>query len=432
MTKLYVQLGRHGDILAVLPFLHDDFRKTGVKPRLMIAAECAPLLDGVTYVDRVIYEGPHYEIEKAVTLARTMADTVVCTQVNGHPLQVREFTYKPTGSESARATSFEKEMWRVAGKLSQWDDCLPLVIDQRDTDREAALLDKYLPPKKGKQKPLMLLALKSNSSPFPYADLLRELVTLKFQHQYRILELPQAERIYDLLALYEKAELLIAVDSAPLHLAWATPGLPVFALAQDRPILWNGSPWRTNHMWYCRYRDWPARATEMLSAIERPRVTGGDFVTVWNAYEDRTHYRVGPAVLPVYRGMCGRDSGNTLKDEFRHPYLKDVLRMAMQRAGSDDVQINLTRSNTSISPEVSKLTPPYWAYRLEKTKDGEAFKPVADLFCATRGWWKSALPEIPDFVLDEGHLWSQGLWAFFKSKGARDETGVCMRKEETK
>ena len=52
------------------------------------------------------------------------------------------------------------------------------MFDRRNPKREEALLRKHDLIKRGKQKPLMLLALNSKSSPFPYADLLRELVTL--------------------------------------------------------------------------------------------------------------------------------------------------------------------------------------------------------------------------------------------------------------
>ena len=81
--NLYVQLGRAGDILNILPLLWDDYRKASEKPGLMVAAEFAPLLEGVSYVEPVIWKGPHFEIAKAVAHAKTLCPNVVCTQVNG-------------------------------------------------------------------------------------------------------------------------------------------------------------------------------------------------------------------------------------------------------------------------------------------------------------------------------------------------------------
>jgi hypothetical protein len=418
--SLTVQLGRAGDLMSILPMLWKE-AQSGAKPKLMVAAEFAPLLEGVSYVEPVIFNGPHFEIDKAMSQARAMDAKAVCAQVNGPVQFVREFTYKPAGQVGARSTSFEKEMWKVAGKLPQWDECWPLVFDKRDPVREEALLRKHDLIRRGKQKPLMLLALNSNSSPFPYADLLRELVTLKFCSTWNILELPHAERIYDLLALYERASLLITVDSAPLHLAWACRQLPVFALAQDKPILWHGSSWRPNHLWYCRYRDWPRRAMEMVTAIQRleSQKVVGDFVTLFNSYDSVQAYEVSPQVLPLTRGICGRDSGLVLKDTERHPYLKDSIRMALQRAANDSTEIILSRPQVKF--QKTEITPPFYAYRIVEGQ----YWPIADLFCATKKFWKEALPSMPDFVLNSDYLWSEGLRVLFQSRGAKDATGSC-------
>ncbi len=301
MNKLYVMLGRHGDIMSILPLLYADFQKTGEKQSLMVAAECSPMLEGVGYVLPVIYNGPHYELDKAVTLAKTMSSEVVCCQVNGPKPEVRAHTYEAAGQEGARATSFQKEQWRVAGRLSEWDDCLPLVFDRRDKKREEVLLRKHGLIKRGYQKPLMLLALKSTSSPFAHSDELRKTVTDRFKDEYRIMDLPEAERIYDLLAIYEKASLLIAVDSAPLHLAWACRKLPVFALTQDKPSLWHGASWRPSHMWYSRYGDWPSRAKEMLQSITTINIYDMGYVKVWSDYQSNNCHA---AAIPSTTAMA--------------------------------------------------------------------------------------------------------------------------------
>ena len=416
--KLWLQLGRAGDIMNILPLLWKD-AQSGIKPSLMVAAEFAPLLEGVSYVDVIRHEGPHYELDIAVAKAKTLSGDVVVTQFNGPRVAVDAATRSQTAP--GQATSFQKDSWRVAGRLKEWDDCLPLVFDRRDKVREEKLLRDNGLIKRGKQKPLMLLSLNGNSSPFPYVDLLRKLVTLEFGSTWRIMELPQAERLYDLLALYEKASLLIAVDSAPLHLAWAHRKLPVFALTQDKPSLWHGSSWKPNHLWYCRYHDWPERSVEMVDTIKTFPFTADhleNFVTVWNAYESKKVYASLPQILPVFRGACGRDSGNTIHDSQRHPYLKDVLRMAIQRAPSDDSDIRLSRPQVGF-PKSATL--PCFAYRME---DGK-FSPIADLFCATKSWWKEVFTEIPDFILSNDHVWSEGLRVLFQQRGASDETGCC-------
>jgi hypothetical protein len=428
--------------MSLLPILYRDFQ-AGEKPSLMVAAEFKELLEGVSYVDVIQYEGPHYEIAKAVAQAKTLSANVVCTQTNGPIEQVRDCTYAPAGQTGARATSFEKEMWRVSGNLQHWDDLLPLVIDRRDKKREEKLLLENDLLKRGKQKPLMLLALNSTSSPFPYADLLRELVTLRFGDTWRIMDLPKAERIYDLLAVYERAALLIAVDSAPLHLAWARRELPVFALTQDRPpnvastaldkMLWYGSPWRPNHLWYCRYNGWPKRAMEMLEAVTKldDRDLPGP-LTVWSEYDRRGSCAIGVTgnYLPVAVGSCGRDAAFLLYDsrlqdvKRRAPYLRDVLRMALQKQTDDESLIALTRPYVFFDWK-NVLPSPSYSYRISDSGEGNEFRPTTDLFCATRRFWKDLLPEIPDFVMNNDHLWSEGLRLLFAQRGATDQTGCC-------
>ncbi len=432
MSRLYIQLGKNGDILNVLPLLWRD-AQAGVVPRLMVAKAFAPVLEGVSYVQPVIFEGEHYEIAKAVEQAKSLGGEVVCLQVNGPRDQVRRLTYDEAEKPDSMATSFQKESWRVAGRLSEWDDLLPLVFDRRDPARERKLLLEHCKTGRAARKPLMLVSLNSTSSPFAYKPLLLELVHAKFAAAYRILELPQAERIYDLLALYEQAALLIADDSAPLHLAWACRKLPVFALTQDQPLLWHGSPWRPNHHWYCRYNDWPRRAVEMLDCIKSSIGTTPfqpERITVWSDYENPESGKKTWCAdsLTVSPGMCGRDSQNAMADSRRVPYLKDVIRMALQRAPKDSTPVVLRRPQTVAS--YPKQVPDFFfAYRLTEKPEGKEFRPVVDLFCATKAQWKKLLPEIPDLLLSGDYQWGQCLWAIFRSHGAVDATGVCARPE---
>ncbi len=445
MSKLYVQLAKIGDILGILPFLYADFKNTGEKPRLMVAKEFSGVLDGVSYIDPIIFDGHYSELERAAKLSDSMSSEVVVTQVNagrttGIETYLASKAVDKTQNElivrkdEARAMTgavtdaFNKEQWQLAGRLEEWEDCLPLVFDQRDPEREAKLLrDCGITHKRGKKKPLLLLSLGGLSSPFPYADLLRELVSGRFGQQYRIMELPQCERIYDLLALYEHADLLIATDSAPLHLAWAVRELPVFALTQDRApngsySLWHGSAWRPNHLWYCRYHDFSKRAVEMIDAICNLSKGLDGLVVVRNEYGGIAECPTVNGLLPIRVGTCGRDSFSVLGDSKRHPYLLDVIKLSMQRAKNDSVSILIERPGVVKGP-IARVaeTPIFYAYRIQ---DGN-FRPVVDLFCATKQFWKMILPEIPDMLLDNSHYWDLVLWSIFKKHGASDATGCC-------
>ncbi len=283
--RTYIQLGRAGDILTILQLLWGSKEKAA----LMVAEEYASLLEGVSYVEPVIFKGPHYEIQKAVAQAEAEKRDWVCTQVNGPIAQVSAYVYKPAGQEVAKTTSFQKEQFNVCARLPEWDANYPLYFDKRDFVREEKLHKQWMVP----GKKYVLAALDGHSSPFPYKALILELL----KHcGYGVIDLSRvkAERLYDLLGMYELAYCLVAIDSAPLQLARGCPSLPVLALANDKPLLWNGSSWRPGHVFYCRYSDFPLRAVEMLEAIRgigrskrspfSPNLSSPKIVKVWNAY----------------------------------------------------------------------------------------------------------------------------------------------------
>jgi len=436
-NNTYLLLGRCGDLVSILPFLKAE-TDAGSKPTLIVSNQFESLFDGVSYVNVVPFDGGIHMLRQAWDWARAQYPGVKSLQVIGQSKDVGEITYGPAGQKSAVTTSFVKEYWKLAGKLTLWDDVLPLVFDKRSPERETALLEEVgvvkrpgSPGRPRKPRPIILVACQGTSSPFPGAALLLELLRLKFHGEHQVLELPRAERIYDLLALYERAHCLVSVDSAPLHLAHAVPGLPVIALTNDRPLLWNGSPWLPQWAWCCRYHDWPERATEMLAAIEGCRVESTQpWIEVWNDY-DRTsppsayHRRL----LPVYPGACGRDSANTVKDPKRIPYLKDCLRMGMQRVQREGL-VMLRRPDTRLTESDAFLEGACYAYRLTRNGAGDTFSPIVDMVCAEKQWWQAHLAEIPDLLLGSDYQWSEALRVLFQKHGAKDMTGVCYR--ETK
>lgn len=430
--SLWVQLGRSGDILNILPLLWREYKAAQGRPeRLMVAKDYAGLLEGVSYVDPVIFDGGAQELERAVDEARKLDDKVICTQVNGPLEVVREHVYKPAGQERAVTTSYQKEMWKVAGKLQDWGthpelphSQLPLIFDKRSPEREAKLLSVL--PKTSKK--IVLVAADGISSPFPCKALLFEL--LKARKYFPVdLGSVKAERLFDLLALYERAFALVAIDSAPLHLANAAPSLPVVALVNDKPILWNGSSWRANHIAYCRYSDFVARAPELLDALDRyhkPESSNVGITHVYNALEETEPMQAPDKhwdFLPIRPGMVGR------LDSDGHPYLKDCLKMALQRARHGWVVLSRPglKLRHDISAQIITNQGQLYAYRLNQEGGRAHFSHVLDLFAAPAKWWRDNMDSIPELHLNRDYFWSQALWALFKADAGRDLTGIVER-----
>lgn len=434
MTKTYIMLGRYGDILTLLPLLYAD-AKRGERQTLMVAKEFAPLLEGVSYVDPLVYDGPHYEIGKAVEHAKSLGRPWVCPQILGPIEACREFVWKPAGATAHNCPSFEMEAYRMCGRLKEWNDDLPLVFDRRNKERESKLIERVLPKLRGPKKKLMLVCADGLSSPFPFKKLLLGLLEMKFAKQYRILNIGtvQAERFFDLLGLYDLADVLVAVDSGPLHLARACPKLPVVALTNDRPQLWNGSAWKPQHIVYCRYGDFPDRAFEILKTVEDfdDSISCRSVTVAWNAYDGKSAEVQFPFQgFPIQRGSCGRDSVNTITDALRAPYLKDALKMAIRKSSSF---VCLTRPGTVVALDLHfcQSHNPSYAYRLTRNGNGDTFAPIIDLLCAKKEFWLEHMKEIPDLILGNDYYWSNVLWAMFKKYGAVDVTGCCWRGEKS-
>lgn len=426
--KIYVQLGLFGDCINILPLLYDD-AQNGKRNALMLSKDFASLMDGVSYADKLIFDGPPWELDKALAQARSISDDVTVTQLIGPTEIVRQAVITRNGVEYRATTeSFLKDQWNLAGRLGDWRKQIPLVFDLRDRQREENLIKQWLP----KRKKHILVAAEGTSSPFEFKELLLLLIRLRFGRHYNIINLSsiKAERIYDLLALYEhpQTHCLVSIDSAPLHLAYAVPKLPVVALTNDRPSLWHGSAWRPNHVCHIRYHDFPTRANDMISKIgeigdERCFTKRNDsphIIHVWSEYEGaQTQYvsqrRVGEYIVncPVEVGSVGHDSHNSraksLKDDKRFPFVKDVIRLAMLRAHDNDV-ICLTRSDCWFSDRVNPQTPtPSFSHRAIQDGDFTYYHPSTDLFLFTREWWRAHQSEYPDMIMGKDPYWHRVL-----------------------
>lgn len=436
MSKTYIQLARTGDIISLLPMLY-ALHQRGEKNKLMVGSEFASVLDGVSWIERVVFHG------KATSLAEAVKDAgpdAVSTQVFGSPDDVKAHTFDRAGLNGSQTDSFVKEAWALAGHSDLWYSQPPLVFDRRDSVREEKLVKEHIQPKKR----VVLVALGGKTSPFPYRELALKLLELEFGRRkgWQILDISnlKAERIYDLLALYERAHCLIASDSAPLHLAVACPNLPVVALVNDQPNYWHGSPWRPNHIWHCRYGDFPKRCTDMLGVIEyaskstfqvaypnldnqivhvvnasettkENALSGLKAIETWAQQKTMCFTRIDP-------GALGKDSLTHLNDSERHPFLRGCLRLGLMRTKAGD-RMCLTRTTTCFREGITERLMANEACYAHRVQGEPALhNPATDLFCATREWWEKHFMEIPDLVWGRDQIWASVLQMMFRKHGA--------------
>lgn len=448
--RIYLQLGRAGDVCNILPLAYAD-AQSGKRSAIMVAKEFGGLLDGCTYVDQIVFDGSMGELDRAIKYADGLSKNVKVAQLTGPYDLIKQVVVTRNGAEYRTTTeSFLKDHWNLCGRLADWKLQIPLVFDNRDSDREAALIKEHIPDK---NKKLILVHANGISSPFPHRELLLELLRLKFASRYDILDLStvKAEKFYDLLGIFEhkRVHCLVAIDSAPLHLAYASKSLPVAALVNDTPSLWHGSVWRPNHISHIRYREFPARAVEMLEAINKIGRPGSWFaaankspkiIHVWSEYE-RNGEAIGKewaenerwVLTPLEVGAVGHDSKHSrvkgVRDKQRYPFVKDAIRIASLRAGADDV-ICLTRANSlphKINSEYLLSHAPCYSHRLVKYNDERIeHHPAVDLFAFTKAWWQKHQVEYPDMIMGRDPHWHRILKEVIVKNGGKELHGAVV------
>lgn len=294
----YVQNSKNGDILNILPILHQKFSETEKAQVLMVSEKYAGLLTGCSYIEPYIWDGDWVDLAGAMLKAGETFKSVVSLSTFGKTINVVKQT-----------PSFALEQWRLAGHLEQFGTW-PLVFDRRNPEREEALVKKHLKPR----EKCILFADHSESSPFEHTDKMIQLLKDEFGKTHKILRLSEvrAEFVYDLLGIYDRAAALVSIETMHLHLA-AASSVPVIALATTKPEMWHGTPWRGNFSLHCRYVDFELRRDEVVSAIkdaialrERPNIE----ITGRNGY-NMTSLQWNGQRIGVYRWHPKADSWRT-------------------------------------------------------------------------------------------------------------------------
>lgn len=264
LKTCYLQLGRGGDVLNVLPLAWRDHQQTGERSLVMVSQPYASIFEGIGYCDALPVPNRFEDVIGAWPIAEKSAKEhgarLVCTQIYGEGIMTAE-----------TCASFMRESWAQVPDAPAWGS-LPLVFDRRNLKIEASVRRNLLQNSRG--KPYVVVALDGKSSPFAEArTLLRQLRTT-LGSDFDIVNISGfiAPRIFDLLGLLEGAHCLLSVDTGILHLAHAVPSLPVVALITREPSAWHGSPWRPQHVARFFYDEMPECAGWIAEAVAGPRM----------------------------------------------------------------------------------------------------------------------------------------------------------------
>jgi hypothetical protein len=449
----FVLLGRFGDIINILPVLHIVAKRYG-QPFLCVSEQFVSLLEGVSYVSPYVVRLDNAELGTAISMAREEFEIVVNAQIWGRGWQQKK-----------TVASYNMESWKNCGMLSAFKEDFYPLFDRRSSSREDALLAKY-----GNGRPMILVnTSKAVSSPCEHCAPLYEEIKARWL-DYNVVDLSQvhAERIYDLLVLMEAAKCLVSIDTSHLHLAVAT-AVPTVALTN--PKEWAGTIVRGNLVSTITYdevkKSTAAVHESIAAAIQRkggpiksrtikPNEVGKVFHVV-DRFEDtdpvavsRKRYAMKSwddlyatgQLIPVHVWKYPRNARDEMGDPRPLPYLKDLLKSAMDVAGKNDL-ILWSNDDTILHPQIVEYIrfhcSVYGACSFFRTEfnskppatemSPEAFARHGrgqhigrDAFAFHAGWLKSNWSHIPDAVLGASD-WDLHLAAFIRRTNEIVTTG---------
>lgn len=238
-------LGRYGDIINVLP-IAKKYADFGQRIAWGVLPEYADIFDGVSYVTPIVVNTKLQNVNVCVRELNKCCTNVQAWQMFGNSAVGRR-----------RTSSFAMEMWRMAGAEAEFMN-LPLIFDRREPAREAELVKRVI----GENQRPLLYSGTGNSSPFDKTHIcLQAVKKVAAQYNCPVIDISQAraQRIYDMLGVFEASRGLVVIDSAYLHLTYAC-GTPTFALTSEGPkndrSPWYGSQPRAQWRAKASYSNW--------------------------------------------------------------------------------------------------------------------------------------------------------------------------------
>lgn len=283
MNRVIINTHRYGDILSNLPIAR-AWADAGDKVWWCVHEHFADVLNGVSYVTPIVFQGDMNDPEDTERAARSIAPKdaeVICLQAK---------LLKGRGVSCHR---FSAEPWSRAGLLSKFHD-LQLLLDRRNTSRDADTVAKHW---KNGDRPVMALCLKGYSSNPENCGWgkegtvdFRQWITFHVRTNlgWDVVDVGELKlkSILDLVPLLGWAVALVSVDTALIHLAYATQ-TPTLVLSAGTE--WDKSEPR--HHWIGQFT-----YSEAMSPVGRERIA----TTLGKPYP----YRFGTMVRPADKMIC--------------------------------------------------------------------------------------------------------------------------------
>lgn len=408
--KIFIMLGRYGDILNILPTIKNEADKNPKqKPYLVVAKDYYSITNGITYLNKIKFEGDF----RFVNVARRLVEQ------NYLNLDIKNCSiYGKDYHIEKKTWNYQRESWRLSETNLIWGEH-QIEFDNRDRDREKKFIDRL---NIDKNKKIILLSLKGTSSPLECANELKEYLINNIPFDYQIVDISEerAEFIYDLIGLYEIAHSLISIDTSTLHLANAVPNLPVISLITDAKDYWHKSFWRPNHILRLDYSEVSANHKTILDYAKHGWLSKRKtirMVTSSKVNDGDTIRRIDTAKKTwdrenkLTKGMW--EFYNYRNEADSPPKIKNMINKIAEMSNEDDI-LAICNSDIYFVPFITgeiidkiKYESIYFHrhdfyYKIEepnltenKVMEGKWY-PGSDMFVFTKRWWERNKDLYPD------------------------------------
>lgn len=414
MSRIYVSLGRAGDLINLLPVLKHECDSTGKPARLCVSRDFSGVIEGCSYIEPIIADVPFDQPGRAQAQLRGHypQTTIIMSQAWGRDIPV-----------TMDQNDFCREMWVKSFCNLQWGT-LPPVFDRRNPEKERELYNSLVKT----DRPLVVVNTSGSSAHWKDATGFADKLTAALP-DFEVVDISsvRAGRIDALLGLFEKAHCLVTIDTATLHLAAAVPELPVVTLIPDRVDDWCVAPWRKNHIRRIRYSEVDKRFNEIVDCVKNPcKPIVFHSWCDWRGNPDARNLFARNTWKAAFAHVCYfdcefkkedsfRDSKSILGDTREMPFIRDMLDFAGNPNNRDvivitNADIGLPDSTIGRVMEAVHRDGACYCHRWDQLTPFKrvpnramwkhlTFYDGCDLFAFTTKWWHDHRLEFPDMLL---------------------------------
>lgn len=459
LTYVFVQLGRAGDILSILPYAQ-HLLSAGYAVEWVVSREFERILDADARIEKIVLDVAVDDVAGAVDrwmrMERQMHPSgrpvaMLRTQVNQNPQMVEP------------QDTYQLEQWHRAGAVEMFHS-LPLHINRTFTGAFVGEVEKFV---RGGGQPLwqsdyVVINTSGHSAPYKHGDLFAELLKGTLDDigvGYVDISQHRFSHPLALVPLLERARSLVTVDSLPLHVAYATH-TPVYALLRDSWYAsseprrnWIGSTRYhagleefdaiarsaarmspankvRNEMRFCRQILHVVNDHEDLPERDRPRYDRA--AATWGrcAGNDLEHY------WHTVRHRTSSNNATQIGDRRKLPLVRDVFDFAVAHSNENDIVV-FTNTDICLVPETGVVVRDAmvnhsccWSARCDvnspapSSLSASEIEPIhsgADLFAFTPQWWRLYRDELPPMFLG-----AEG-WDWVMKRKMRETNGRAIR-----